>query len=107
MNLNTYFQISVSVFSTLATVFLLALIVWAIILQIQLKKLIKKIDEILELAKSTAGDAKDFVERTIESIESFKASIFTFEFVRRIITEIATFFANRSATSSKNSNRKR
>ena len=88
MTLNSFFQVSVSVFCIVATVFMLTLFVWAITIKIQLSKLIKKLEEISEIAKTTAGEAKDFVERTIQSLEAFKNSIFTFEFIRKIATEV-------------------
>lgn len=94
MTLNAFFQVSVSVFCIVATIFMLALFIWAIMLKIQLGKLIKKLEEISEIAKSTAGEARDFVERTIQSLESFKNSIFTFEFIRRIATEVIELIKN-------------
>lgn len=75
MNLNTYFQISVSVFCTISTITLVAFLIWAIILRTQINKLIKKLLEISEIAKETAGDSRAFVTRTIESLEKFKNSI--------------------------------
>lgn len=88
MNLNDFFHLSVSIFSIVATIFLIIVFVWAVMLRIRLDKLIKKLEEISEIAKTTAGETKNFVERTIKSLESFKQSIFTFEFVRKITTEI-------------------
>lgn len=96
MNLNDFFQISVSVFCSLATVFMLAFLVWAIVLHRQISRLVKKLLEITEIAKTTAGDTQDFVNRTIKSLEAFKQSIFTFEFVRRIIQEIIDLVRNNS-----------
>ncbi len=94
MDLNTFFQISVSIFCIVATVFMLILFVWIFILHAQLSKLIKKIEEISEIAKITAEEIKDFVERIIQSIEIFKKSIFTFEFIRKITAEIIGFIKN-------------
>lgn len=88
MSLESFFQLSVSIFAIVATIFILTLFYWAIILRIQLKKLIIKLEEISEIAKTTAGKTKDFVERTIETLEKFRDSILTFEFVRKITTEI-------------------
>ena len=65
-------------------------------LRSQLGKLIKKLEEISEIAKTTAGETKDFVERSIQSLETFKNSIFTFDFVRRIVTEIIELIKNNS-----------
>lgn len=102
MALETLFQISVSVFCLVATVFMLTLFVWAIMLKIQLGKLIVKLEEISEIAKTTAGEAKDFVERTITSLEAFKNSIFTFEFIRRIIAEAVDLIKNKQRKGEKN-----
>jgi len=88
MNLESFFQLSVSIFAIVATIFILTLFYWAIVLRIQLKKLIIKLEEISEIAKITAGKTKDFVQRTIETLEKFRDSILTFEFVRKITTEI-------------------
>lgn len=96
MTLNVFFQISVSVFCVVATIFMLTLFIWAIMLRIQLSKLIKKLEDISEIAKTTATDSKAFVERTIKSLETFKNSIFTFEFVRQIVTEVIKLISNNS-----------
>lgn len=95
MELNSFFQISVSVFCIVATIFMLTLFVWAIMLKVQMSKLIKKLEEISEIAKTTAGDARDFVERSIKSLEAFKNSIFTFEFIRKIATEVIDLIKNK------------
>lgn len=94
MNLNAFFQVSVSVFCIVATVFMLTLFVWAIMLHAQLSKLIKKLEEISEIAKTTTREVKDFVERTIQSLETFKNSIFTFEFIRKITGEVIGLVKN-------------
>lgn len=86
--MNTFFQVSVSIFCIVATIFMLTVFIWTIMLRVQLGKLITKLEDISEVAKTTAGETKDFVERSIKSLESFKKSIFTFEFIRRIVTEI-------------------
>ncbi len=96
MNLNSFFQITVSIFSIIASIFMLTLFVWAIILHGQLSKLLKKLEEISDVAKTTANDAKEFIDRTIESLEAFKNSIFTFEFIRKIVTEIIELIKNNS-----------
>lgn len=96
MNLNTFFQISVSVFCIIASIAILTLFVWSIMLRTQVNKLIKKLLEISEIAKETAGDTKAFVDRTIESLDTFKNSIFTFEFVRQIITQVVELIQNNS-----------
>ncbi len=94
MDLNTFFQISVSVFCIVATIFILTLFVWAIMIRVQVHKLVIKFEEVLETAKTTTKEAKQFVERTIESLETFKTSIFTLEFVRRIVTETIELIKN-------------
>jgi hypothetical protein len=96
MTLNAFFQISVSVFCIVATIYMIVLFVWSIMLQNQLGKLTKQLGEVLETAKTTSNDAKEFVEKTIKSLESFKNSIFTFDFVRRIVTEIIQLIKNNS-----------
>ena len=96
MDLNVYFQLSVSIFCTLAIIFLLTFFVWMIMLRSQIGKLIAKIDEIVETAKSTAGEAKAFTERTIASLETFKSNLFTFDFIRRIVTEVISLIKNNS-----------
>ena len=99
MTLNTFFQVSVSIFCIIASIFMITLFIWAIMLQAQLSKLITKIGEITEIAKTTAGETKDFIERTIQSLETFKQSIFTFDFIRRIITEIIGLIKNHNNNS--------
>lgn len=94
MNLNAFFQVSVSIFCIVATIYMIVLFVWSVMLQNQLKKLTIQLGEILETAKATANDSKEFVDRTIKSLETFKNSIFTFDFVRRIVTEIIDLIKN-------------
>lgn len=94
MILNTVFQVSVSVFCVVATVFMIILFVWTVAFRAQLSKLIMKLEEVLETAKTTANETKKFVEKTIESLETFKKSIFTLEFVRRIVTETIELIKN-------------
>lgn len=98
MNLNSVFQISVSVFCIIASIAILTLFVWSIMLRAQINKLIRKLLEISEIAKQTAGDSKAFVDRTIDSLENFRNSIFTFEFVRQIITQVVELIQKRPDT---------
>jgi len=90
MSLNSFFQVSVSIFCIVATVFMIILFSWAMIIRIQINKLIQKFEEIAETAKTTTGEIKDFIERTIASLEKFKESILTFEFIRKITSEVIT-----------------
>ena len=95
MDLNTYFQLSVSVFCTLAVVILIIFIVWSIMIKIQIGKLMKKIDEIIVEAKTTSSEIKDFVDRTIASLEKLKESIVTFEFIKKAAEEIIGMIKNK------------
>lgn len=94
MVLSNLFQISVSVFCIISTIFLLVIFFWSILLYAQLGKLIIKLEEIAIVVKSTSNDAKGFVDRTIASLEAFKNSIFTFEFIRKITTEVIEMVKN-------------
>jgi len=90
MSLNSFFQISVSIFCIVATVFMIILFVWTVIIRKQINNLIAKFEEIAVTAKTTSGEIKEFIERTITSLEKFKDSILTFEFVRKITSEVIT-----------------
>ena len=90
VNLNIFFQISVSVFCVVATIFMIILFVWTVIIRNQINNLIQKFEEIAVTAKTTTGEIKDFIERTIASLEKFKESILTFEFIRKITSEVIT-----------------
>ena len=90
MNLNSFFQISVSIFCIVATIFMIVLFVWTVTIRNQINNLIVKFEEIAVTAKTTSGEIKEFVERTIASLEKFKDSILTFEFVRKIASEVIT-----------------
>lgn len=94
VTLNSFFQISVSIFCLVATIFMIILFVWATIIRIQINKLIQKFEEIAVTAKTTTGEFKDFIERTIVSLEKFKDSILTFEFIRKMTTEVITLIKN-------------
>ena len=94
MNLNIFFQLSVSVFCVVATIFILAVSVWAVLLSVRVNKITKKIEEISEIIKDTSSDAKEFIDRTIQSLEAIKKSIFTFEFIRRIVIEVIDMVKN-------------
>lgn len=94
MNLNDFFLVSASVFCIVGTIFMIIFLVWAIIFRSQINRLMQKLIELSDIAKQTSGNVKDFIDRTVESLETFKNSIFTFEFVRRIITEIIELIKN-------------
>ena len=94
MNLNSFFQLSVSIFCIIASIFMIILFVWAVMIRIQINRLIVKFEEIAVTARSTTGEIKDFIERTIASLEKFKDSILTFEFIRKIATEVITLIKN-------------
>lgn len=91
MVLNSIFQISVIIFCLVGTVLMVTVFIWTIMLGEQIDKLIKKLEEIANVAKITADHTKDFVDKTIESLETFKKSVFTFDFIGRIVTEIIGF----------------
>lgn len=88
MSLNSFFQVSVSVFCIVGTIFMTVLLIWAVIIRIQIGKLIVKFDEIAATAKTTTNEFKEFIERTITSLEKFKESILTFEFIRKMASEV-------------------
>lgn len=90
MILNNIFQISVSIFCIVATIFMIVIFTWAVIIRTQINNLIAKFKEIAITAKTTTGEIKDFIERTIVSLEKFKDSILTFGFIRKITSEIIT-----------------
>ncbi|MFA6492861.1 MAG: hypothetical protein WCV58_01850 [Patescibacteria group bacterium] len=69
---------------------MIILFIWAVIIRIQINKLIRKFEEIAITAKTTTGEFKDFIERTITSLEKFKDSILTFEFIRKMTSEVIT-----------------
>jgi len=96
MTLNAFFQVSVSVFCLVGTIFMVTMFVWAIIARAQISRLIIKLEEIADIAKSTAGDTKEFVDRTIASLETFKNSLFTFEFIRKVVVQIIELIKNNS-----------
>jgi hypothetical protein len=73
-----------------ATIFMIILFVWTVIIRNQINNLIVKFEEIAATAKTTNAEIKEFVERTITSLEKFKDSILTFEFVRKITSEVIT-----------------
>ena len=103
--MNSFFQLSVSIFCIVGTIFMITLFVWAIMIQIQISKLINKLEEISEIAKDTANDAKSFIDRTIKSLETFKNSLFTFEFFRKIAMEVIDIVKN-NAKGAKNGQEK-
>jgi hypothetical protein len=77
-------------------VVMIMMLIWGIWIQTKVAKLIKKVEDILETARKTSEDVKDFIERTIAWLETFKKSIFTFEFIRQIIVNIINFIKNNS-----------
>lgn len=80
-----------------------ALFIWGINFRVRLSKLMERIEEIIEITRTTAGTARDFTERTIKSVETFKKNIFTFETARKIITETIRFIKNNSLDGEKRS----
>jgi len=69
---------------------MIILFVWTVTIRNQINNLIVKFEEIAVTAKTTTGEIKEFIERTIASLEKFKDSILTFEFVRKITSEVIT-----------------
>jgi hypothetical protein len=53
-----------------------------------------KFEEIAEVAKTTTGEFRDFIERTIHALDKFKDSILTLEFIRKIATEVIGLMKN-------------
>lgn len=51
-------------------------------------KLITILEEIAVTAKTKTGELKDFIDRTIASLEKFKNSILTVEYIRKATTEV-------------------
>lgn len=98
MNLNQFFQVSVSVFSVVATIFILVMFVWGIMLFAGIRRLIKKVEEISEIAKTTTGEVKSFIERTIEFLDTFKKSLTTLDFIRKTATDIINLIKNKKGT---------
>ena len=90
MSLNSFFQLSVSIFCIVGTIFMVILFVWTVIVRAQINRLILKFEEIAVTAKTATGEFKDFIERTIVSLDKFKDSILTFEFIRKITAEVIT-----------------
>ena len=97
MSLNSFFQISVSIFCIIASVFMVIIFIWVVILRMQINKLIVKFGEIADVAKSTSIDVKEFIERTIAALEKFKESILTFEFIRKITSEVMGLIRNHNS----------
>lgn len=95
MDLNTYFQLSVSVFCTLSVIILIVLLIWATMLRIKIGKLIVRLEEIIAEVRTTTDEVKSFVERTIASLEKFKESIITFEFIKKAAEEIISLVINK------------
>ena len=94
MNLNSFFQLSVSIFCIIASIFMIVLFIWAVILRMQINKLMIKFEEIAEMAKTASGEFKAFIERTIHALDKFKDSILTLEFIRKIASEVITLIKN-------------
>ena len=94
MILNSIFQISVSIFCIVATIFIIIIFIWVVIIRTKINNLIAKFEEIVITTKNLTGEIKDFIERTIASLEKFKDGILTFEFIRKITSEIITLVKN-------------
>jgi len=96
MNLNTFFQLSVIIFCIVATLFIFILFMWAIKLRVQLNKLIIRLENISSVAETAAEEAKDSIEKSIQSLETFKNGIFAFKLVPWIATQIISIIKNNS-----------
>lgn len=96
MTLDTFFQLSVSIFCIMGIIVMILMLILGIWIQTKVAKLIKKVEDILETARMTSEDVKDFIERMIAWLETFKKSIFTFGFIRQIIVNIIKFIKNNS-----------
>lgn len=90
MNLNSFFQLSVSIFCITGTIFMIVLFVWALKAWAQIDKLITEFQKIATTIESTSIDVKSFIDRTIAALEKLKESVLTFEFIRKITSEVIT-----------------
>jgi hypothetical protein len=90
MNLNSFFQGSVSIFCITATIFMIMLFIWALKVNAQINKLIAELQKIAITVEAASIDVKGFIDRTITALEKLKESLLTFEFIRKITTEVIT-----------------
>lgn len=90
MSLNSFFQISVSIFCIVGTIFMIILFVWALIVRVQINKLITEFQKIATTVETTSLEVKSFIDRTISALEKLKESLLTFEFIRKITSEVIT-----------------
>jgi hypothetical protein len=96
MDLNTYFLISVSVFCTLATLYLIGMFIAGLFVRVRIVRILNKVEEIADSANTVSAEVKDFTLNTLESLERFKDSILTFEFFQKIIVAIVELFQRKS-----------
>jgi hypothetical protein len=104
MDLTVFFQICVSVFCIVATLFLIIIIVNAVLLRLRLNKLINSLEQIAQNAAMSSDGIKEFIERTISSVERFKSMYFTYEALWKTATDVISLIKNRSLTNGNKKN---
>lgn len=67
---------------------MIVLFVWSNAARIKLNKLTNVLEDIAKAAQTTTGEIKEYIERTIYTIEKLKNSLITVEFIRRATTEV-------------------
>lgn len=88
MDLQNFYFVTNSISSILITIFLFVLIAILVSLYIKVSKLADKIDKVADNGIETSRDIKEFVHKTLESIDHFRQNILTFDSVRRITGEV-------------------
>lgn len=100
MELNNLYLISVSVFSILASVFMLLMGFFAVVLIVKLIRLARKAEELADFARETVGEVGQSLKDTSSSIETFVKGLFTVDAIKKTIVEVIELIKKRKGADS-------
>jgi hypothetical protein len=95
MDLTIFFQISVSIFCIVATFTLIFFAINAVLMRLKLRKLINSLEQIAQNAADSSDDIKEFIDRTIDSVDRFKSLFFTYETLWKTANSIIDLIKSR------------
>jgi len=88
MDLQSFYFISNSIFSIVATIFIVIISVIAIATSIRVNRISKQVEEIAARGVEMSNEAKGFVKSTLDKLNQWQQNMLTYEGARRLVMEV-------------------
>lgn len=92
MTLEMYFQFIVSVAATLLSLLLLIAVIFSGWLLLQIKKFVKRIDDLVATAAEMTDSVKGFVTTTTDRLTSIEKMFLTVQGIQQVASHVAEVF---------------